>query len=258
MSEGFSSENRSSSIAKLLDKHFLACAAAATTAVFATPGNTADAAVVYSGLLDIAISPATSYGIYVDVNNLSTAVLASSVPGWDLNIYNTNLPSGRKIVRNLTPDKFGAPERFAAPVGVQSTNGNYSYISKLGAGVTVGTASTFVTPVTVNYSGFAYHDPVNGYDNTKWNGGVTDGFMGFKFTDDAGQNHFGWARLNITPFSSDSTGYNITLRDFAFESTVNAPIVTGAGIPEPAGLAALGVLALGAAGIRPRRGAPVA
>ncbi len=249
-------ENRASSLGQALDRHFLACAAVAT-AGFAAAAGSADAAVQYSGLLDIAIDPSTPYGVYLDVNNLSTAVDSDLLPGWDLNIYNVNQPSGRKIVRNLTPDKAGAPTRFAAPVGQQSANGQYSYISKLGAGVTVGSASTFITPVGVPYSGFAYRDPTNGYDQTMWNGGVTDGFMGFKFTDDAGQNHFGWARLNITPFSSGPEGYNVTLRDFAFESTPNASIATGAGIPEPSGLA-LAVLALGAAGIRPKRKAPAA
>jgi hypothetical protein len=58
-------------------------------------------------------------------------------------------------------------------------------------------------------------------------------------------------RFNIDPFSS-GTPYRMTLRDFAWETDVDTPIATGAGIPEPAAVA-LAVLALGAVGIRPRR-----
>ena len=81
---------------------------------------------------------------------------------------------------------------------------------------------------------------------------MTNGFAGFTFTGADAQTHYGWVRLNITPYTS---GYQITVRDFAYESQPNTAILTGAGIavPEPTAACALGVLALGAVGVRPRR-----
>jgi hypothetical protein len=245
-------EDKSSLLSYALDRHFLACAAVAAGAVVAGSPSSADAEIQYSGPLDIAINPSTAVGIYLDVNNLTTSTSSSTLPGWDLNIYNFNRADGRKVVRLLTPDKNGQPARFAAPVGVTSSDGRFGYISKLGGSVAIDSGSNFITPSAVNYSAFAYHDPTGGYDATMWNGGVTDGYMGFRFTDDGGATHHGWARLSITPFSASSSGFNVTLHDFAFEDVANASIETGA-IPEPASLCALGLLALGAVGIRPTR-----
>jgi hypothetical protein len=118
----------------------------------------------------------------------------------------------------------------------------------------VGPSSNFVNlPTAYPYGILAYRSGAGQYDQSMWNGGVTDGFVGVRFTGADNMTHFGWVRLNIDPFTS-ATPYRITLRDFAWETTPNTAIETGAGIPEPTTAAiALGLLALGAAGIRPRR-----
>jgi len=244
----------SSSLGQSLDRHFLACAAAATAGVVAA-SNSSEAAVIYSGLRDTQVNHATPTGIYIDVDTLLSGAPSSAAPEWHLNIYNFTFQSGSKAVRLLTPDNLATPDtnRNTDPVGFIGTGG-YSYVSKLLAGTIIGSGSTFVesTPAPgTPYSYFAFNSVTTGYDVSPWNGGATNGFMGFQFTSN-GNTHYGWARLNIEKFSDPTRPFGITLRDFAYEDVAGQPITAGAGIPEPAGLA-LAVLALGAVGIRPTR-----
>ena len=243
----------SPSLGQALDRHFLACAAAATAGV-AAASNGSEAAVIYSGLRDTQVNHATPTGIYIDVDTLLSGAPSSAAPEWHLNIYNFTFQSGTKAVRLLTPDNFATPvaSRNTDPVGFIGTGG-YSYVSKLVAGTIIGASSTFVesTPAGIPYSYLAFNSVTTGYDVSPWNGGATDGFMGFQFTSN-GNTHYGWARLNIEKFSDPNRPFGITLRDFAYEDVAGQSIAAGAGIPEPAGLA-LAVLALGAVGIRPTR-----
>jgi hypothetical protein len=247
-------EKHPSSLGVALDRHFLACAAAATAGVVAA-SNGVEAAVIYSGLLDTQVNHATPTGIYIDVDSLISGAPSSAVPGWHMNIYNATFQSGSKAVRLLTPDNLASPDvtRNTDPVGFLGTGG-YSYVSKLVAGTSIGSGSSFVesTPAPgTPYSYFAFNSVTTGYDVSPWNGGATNGFMGFQFTS-GGSTHYGWARLNIEKFSDPSRPFGVTLRDFAYEDVAGQAITAGAGIPEPAGLA-LAMLALGAVGIRPTR-----
>ncbi len=238
---------RSDALAKTLDKHFLACAAAATATVVGVGAvEQAEAVVQYSGLLDLAV-PVTIEGLYIDINQNQTGAPGAAVPGWDINLFNSNSTTTQKRAAL----SFSPTARPSRPVSFTGPNG-YAYVSKLGGGVTVGPASNFATPpATYNYHILAYRSGTGAYDASQWNGGVTDGFMGVRFTSSDNQIHFGWIRLNVAPATA---GYAMTLRDFAWETEAGVPIATGAGIPEPACIA-LGVLALGAVGIRPRRSA---
>jgi hypothetical protein len=250
MQNGSGTSCASDSLRKKLDKHFVACAAAAA-AVGVFSNNEAQAVVQYSGLLDIPINPAVPAGLYIDVNGLTTGVTGAGVPGFDLNIFNLNFtdPTAQgKAVLLYTP-----AARPARPIGTNSGTGAYGYVSKLGAGVSVGAAGPFLNPPT----GFPYpfllysQAPNPQYPITApWAGGVVDGFMGFRFTSSDSLIHFGWARLNV---ANRAGNHAVTLRDFGWETDAGVPILTGAGIPEPATAATLGLLALGAVGIRPMR-----
>jgi MYXO-CTERM domain-containing protein len=68
-----------------------------------------------------------------------------------------------------------------------------------------------------------------------------DGFVGFRFTGDDGM-HYGWARINI-----DLDAAEVTVRDWAFESTADASVTVGS-VPEPS-TCTLALFAAGAAGV---------
>jgi len=75
------------------------------------------------------------------------------------------------------------------------------------------------------------------------------GYVGFRFAI-AGATHYGWARLT---FDTSSTG-GVTIHEWAYENVANTNIQIAA-VPEPAHFATgLGLLALGAAGLRRWRG----
>lgn len=245
-------------LTRALDKHFLACAAAAAAGAggVLVPAGEAAAEIRYSGVRDIEIDPTNDVGLYIDVDSLITNT--SNAGDWDLNLFSrrpteANPNQGHSAVLN-TPD---APDnRPSAPVGVIGAPpggvGSYAYVSRLGAGVAVNGSSNFVEPPssTYPYSILAYRT-VDGYNGpfAQWNGGVTDGFVGFRFTAEDGEARFGWARLSV---ADDDAGFTMTLHDFAWEDQPGVGITTGA-IPEPAAGLALAVLALGAAGVRPPR-----
>lgn len=233
----------SSTLKLRVDKHLAACAALAAAGV-AGQAQQADAAIQYSGLLNIAVNPLTSAGIYVDVNGLSASTSSVTTPGFDINLFNATFTGGGRAF-------LGFLGNGANPVGTGSA---LTYVSKLASGTTVGPASTFIAGGTAfAYPLLAYIDPTNVYalPGTQWEGGVTDGFVGIRLAV-SGQFHYGWLRLNIGPGAS-TPSYASTLVDFAWDDTPNTPIATGAGIPEPTSIGALAALAAGAAGIRSRR-----
>jgi hypothetical protein len=76
----------------------------------------------------------------------------------------------------------------------------------------------------------------------------TVGIAGVRFNI-SGQPHYAWLRLQVA-----ADGSSLTIVDWAYEDAPNTPISAGA-VPEPgsAGLVGLGLLALGARGVRHRR-----
>src|SRR5690348_6570276 len=76
------------SLAKRLDRHFLACAAAATAGVTGLAVSESQGAVVYSGVLNNAIDPTSPAGAYIQVSNFNIQTTAAANPGWNLNVFN--------------------------------------------------------------------------------------------------------------------------------------------------------------------------
>ena len=79
---------------------------------------------------------------------------------------------------------------------------------------------------------------------------VSEGYIGIEF-DNGGNTHYGWVAVNLTSPSAENLQLDITA--YAWENIAGQGISAGA-VPEPSTYAlGLGLLALGAAGIRARR-----
>ncbi len=203
-----------SNLATRFDVHFAALAAVGAVAGIGATAQNADAAIVYSGVVNLAVQTTTN-GLYL---NVVTGAInepgngnGGTVPGWDINIYGSG------------PTAYGFGN---VGYGFVGTVGNVSPLT-LGAlidattAITVGSASVAAFP---NASPGAYY--------------------GFRFTNEAlTQVQYGWALY------FQGTAGPGTLVSYAYENT-GAGITAGA-VPAPT--AGMAVLALGGVGLLSRR-----
>jgi MYXO-CTERM domain-containing protein len=205
------------------EKHVLVAAAVAMGATAA-----ANAAVVYSGVINFACAVDID-GCYINVetNTLSNGP-GTGVPGWDVNPYSTS----------------GGMNFFNSTGGGQMRR----------PGVTTGTAGNLAVGTVVGASGSFNTGTGNVYGTTAatgLNGGWTlssENIIGFKFVAAAGTTHYGWMRFAMGAAGSAGTSMTRTVVDYAYESTAGQSITV---TPAPGALALLGVAGL--AGTRRRR-----
>lgn len=209
-----------------LNRHFLACSAFVGTAVLMTASK-ADAAIVYSGPLNISV-PTTNGagGIYFDLTlphssftpskggGGSAEGLNTLLPGWDFNFYQSTA-------------YFNNSLRWYFNTGTEAVFNGAGHTSALGAGVMVDGSSTLGQDLAMTPEFTS-----------------TTAFMGVEFRDASNNDRFGWIRIT----GGSAAGFPATVVDWAYEDS-GAGIQTGAGVvPEPNSLA-LGCLAAGAAGL---------
>ncbi len=196
-------------------KHMAAAAAAATVV------GAANAAIVYSGVINFACAVDID-GCYINVQtNLLSNGPGSGVPGWDVNPYST---SGGMNFFNSTGG--GQMRRTGVTTG---TAGN------LAVGTVVGAAGSFNTGTGNVYGTTAA---------TGLNGGWTlasENIIGFRFMAAAGTTHYGWMRFAMGAAGSASTSMTRTVVDYAYESTAGESITV---TPAPGAIALLGLAGL--------------
>ena len=217
-------EMRKVRISNRFEKHIVAAAAVAMGAAAA-----ANAAVVYSGVLNFACAVDID-GCYINVetNTLSNGP-GTGVPGWDVNPYRSSTGSGMN---------------FFSPTGGGFVTSGSAQPRNLLAGTYIGSAEAFISGA----SDVRFGPVANGYD---WQYG-TNNLFGFRFVAASGATHYGWMRFLMG--SQPATGNLVTrtVVDFGYESVAGASILAGAGtVPAPSALALLGVAGL--AGSRRRR-----
>lgn len=189
----------------------------ATVLLLLTVCQSAPAAVIYSGLQNIAI-PTDFDGVYIDID---TGAFSTSVfTGWDINPFFGGSAIGNSV--DFQPARIGL--------------NNDDPIVRLASGALVDSSLFFSTGE--GGSG----DPVShlGFASNQFEPGA-EGYLGFMFTkDDSSGPYYGWMRVLLTNGTTDGL-----IKDWAYDDT-GAPIAT----PEP-GRAAL--LLLGMLGLVTRR-----
>ncbi|MBI1302212.1 MAG: hypothetical protein GC172_00205 [Phycisphaera sp.] len=196
-----------------LAKHFGAAAAAAVVV------GSANAAIVWSGLVNIEIASTTN-GLYLNVitgaNNMPGSTGGATVPGWDINpwsstglsFFNPSNPTGGVYVRTS-----------AAVAGV----------SNLAAGTEIGATSLYT-------AGAAQTTGTNPFNLNS-----SSNIVGFRFFNEASSTiHYGWFRVSLAGTLSAQPR---TLVEYAYESQAGVSIQAGA-IPAPGAIALLGLAGL--------------
>ena len=205
------------------EKHVLVAAAVAMGATAA-----ANAAVVYSGVINFSCAVDID-GTYINVetNTLSNGP-GSGVPGWDVNPYST--AGGMNFFNSTGGGQMRYPGVTTGPAG------------NLALGTSIGATGSFNTATTAVVFGSAAGNWQYSAEN----------IIGFKFVGADTLTHYGWMRFLMGAAGSSGTAMTRTVVDYGYESTAGVSILAGAGaVPAPGALALLGVAGL--AGKRRRR-----
>jgi MYXO-CTERM domain-containing protein len=207
-----------------LEKHIVAAAAVA-----AGVAASANAAIVYSGVVNFSCAIDID-GTYINVQTGQlTNGPGAGVPGWDVNPYRSTTGSGMN---------------FFSPTGggMVSAVANTGPALNLASGALIGSTSNFSSSTASIAFGSAAG---------QWQYG-TNNLVGFRFVSSAGTTHYGWMRFLMGTQPATGNLVTRTVVDFAYESVAGASIAAGDnGIPAPGALALLGVAGL--AGARRRR-----
>ena len=187
----------------------------------------ADASIVYSGVVNINVPTSTS-GVYLNVATGVNAITPGGAPGWDLNpwasssleIWGNNTASPNDgVLDNFTGGAAASVDNL--PVGTL-IDGTWNY------GRTDGTVeSTGPTAFVLNSS---------------------NNIFGFRFLNEStSQIDFGWARISLTATQSSQPRMIV---EYAYDNTGAGINAGNTGVPEPTTMALLGVMAAGALGVR--------
>lgn len=196
-----------------------AALAAAACAAGAMAGSAAQAAIVWSGPVNITI-PSTTAGVYLNVLSGVFNSNPALVPGWDinpwgstgLNFFNPSAPSGGVYVMSGT------------------TVANLGIGAIIGPGQTYGSGAANTTTAPFNLNSSLNH-------------------VGFRFQNEANGNaiHYGYFRLAL---GSSLTAQPRTIVEYFYESTANTAIQI---VPPTPGTAMGVAMAAAGMGLRRRR-----
>ena len=189
------------SIANRLNKHF-AVAAAAVAVVGAT--QAANATVVYSGVVSIAI-PVNTAGVYLNVVTGVNSGNPSAVPGWDINPFSS---SGLAFFNPAAPAG-----------GVYVATG--ALVSNLALGTMIDPASTYGS----------------GNAAATFNLNSSDNLVGFRFQNETTSAvNYGWVRIRLGASLTDASR---AIVGYGYEDS-GAGIGAGV-VPAPGSLALIGL-----------------
>ncbi|MBU3727774.1 MAG: hypothetical protein FGM37_00770 [Phycisphaerales bacterium] len=194
-----------------LDAHLASAAALAAGVALCASSQQADAAIVWSGTVNINI-PSTPDGVYVNLLSGSSAVSGGSVAGWHINSYGN---------ANLGFFSGASGGGFLSGLGSSATGvDNLAFLTEIGAG------QSFVS------SGL-----VEGTGATSMNLNSSENLIGFSFVNaSTGGTHYGWMRIQ---FSGTSFSQPRAIVEYAYEDVAGRSILAGLTVPAPGALALL-------------------
>jgi hypothetical protein len=214
---------KSKNLNSRIDGRLAAYATLAGVALAAPAIPNADASIVWSGPVNIAI-PSTTAGIYINVQNGVYGPTPSGVPGWDLNLWGSTSLSlwasnAAEPLDGVLDDFPGGSPGLVDNLPVTTViDGTYNY------GRTDGVETSGPTAFLLNSGQSCF---------------------GFRFRCDDGQLLYGWMRISL---SSTYSGQPRAILEYAYENA-GAPIQACV-VPEPSTFALLSVMGLGAVGVR--------
>lgn len=208
-----------------VDARLAACAAVAVagTAISAT---TADAAIVYSGPVNINI-PTTTSGVYLNVVTGIFATSPSGAVGWDVN------PWGSSAFNMFTSTSAGGNGTALGGVGVYVGTGTTYF--NLAMGAMINGSSTYGGTGTNTIAA-----------STPLNFNSSSNYIGFRFFNEATSTvNYGWMQIML---SGSQTSQPRAIVSYAYD---DAGMGVQAGVvPEPSTFALLGLMGVGAMGVR--------
>jgi MYXO-CTERM domain-containing protein len=207
-------------ISNRFEKHIVAAAAVAMGAAAA-----ANAAIVYSGVINF-VCAVDIDGAYINVqtNTLSNGP-GGGVPGWDVNPYSSS--GGMNFFNSTGGGQMRTPGQIAGAAG------------NLALGTVVGSTGSYNTSTSNVYA-----NATGGWQYSAEN------IIGFRFVAAAGTTHYGWMRFAMGAAGSSGTAMTRTVVDYAWNDVAGGSVEAGL-VPAPGALALLGVAGL--AGARRRR-----
>ena len=197
-----------------VDTRLAACAVAAGASMAVT---TADASIIYSGVVSIPV-PNDIDGVYL---NVVTGAFGNTPPaGYDVNPYSA-VAGAFNLWGPTTNTWFSTSGLVTGPYNL-----------------------TFGTPIGGAATNF--FRPGGGTDvGPQMNLNSSNNYLGFQFTNEnTGQTDFGWLQLQFGATAGDRT-----IIGYAYEDVGGTSIGAGV-VPEPSTFALLGVMAAGALGVR--------
>lgn len=207
------------SISYRLGRHVIAA-----SAVLITTAGTAHAAVKrWDCNLSI---PATSAGLFINIQTEVTGTTGGSVLGWDLNLYTTS-PSAPSLTMygNIGTRFMRTPGQFGYAVG------NLAEEQDVGA---VQFAEGLFNPEGDAYSAIFNNSGQSGVGNWNFN---SINYFGFRFAGNTGAIHYGYGRMDV--------GANANVRTLKFIEWNETPGAEVQVIPAPGALALLGLAGFG-------------
>lgn len=207
------------SIVNRLGRHVFAASAVAITTV-----GSAQAAV---NRWDCNLSiPATSAGLFINVQSRATGTTGASVLGWDFNLYTTS-PTAPSLTMygNIGTRFMRTPGQFGYAVG------NLAEEQDVGAEQF---ALGLFNPEGDAYSAIFNTPSQSGVGN--WNLNSIN-YFGFRFAANTGATHYGYGRMDV------GVSANVrTLKFIEWNETAGGPVQV---IPAPGALALLGLAGFG-------------
>jgi MYXO-CTERM domain-containing protein len=198
-------------ISNRFEKHIVAAAAVAMGAAAA-----ANAAIVYSGVINF-VCAVDIDGCYINVqtNTLSNGPQAG-VPGWDVNPYSTG--GGMNFFNSTGGGQMRTPGQIAGAAG------------NLALGTVVGSTGSYNTSTSNVYA-----NATGGWQYSAEN------IIGFQFVASAGTTHYGWMRFAMGAATGSAlVGPTRTVVDYGWENVAGTSILAGA-VPAPGAIALLGL-----------------